>query len=279
MTAYAISASAVLVASAAFIEHYRIQVTHTAIASDRLPPQFDGFTILHLSDLHTMKYGRLERKIAGLLSQFQPDLLVATGDLAAESPGVEPFCRLMSEAPAKEGRLVVFGNAEHILPHMGRKARELIPAHGIGLLDNEHVRITRGGDSIVVAGVDDPFTRHADLSNALAGVGQDEFTVLLAHAPNIAAEAIEAGVDVVLSGHTHGGQLKLPFLPAPYPHTGRGPRLEAGLYEGELLSRKTRRNAGRTRIYVSRGLGTSYIPARLFCRPELPVVTLRREVG
>ena len=128
----------------------------------------------------------------------------------------------------------------------------------------------------VIAGVDDPFRKHADLPKALQGVQPEDFVVLLAHAPNIAAQAVDLGVDLVLSGHTHGGQFKLPLLPAPYPHTGRGPRLEQGLYARERLSRRIGMDADHTQIYVSRGLGASYIPARLFCRPELPIITLRR---
>lgn len=273
---YTISSAAALTTAAALIEPYRIQITTVTIVSDRLPAAFDGFTVLHLSDLHTCKYGLLERKIERLISQFQPDIIAATGDLAGSVGGVEHFCKLACAAPAPEGRFAVFGNGEHVVPEMGRREQNVLPEHDIRLLMNENVRIERGGESIIIAGVDDPFLKHADLPMALNSVHPQNFVVLLAHAPNIAAQAVELGVDLVLSGHTHGGQFKLPLLPAPYPHTGRGPRLEQGLYAGDRLSRRIGMDAGHTQVYVSRGLGASYVPARLFCRPELPIITLRQ---
>jgi len=271
-----ISAAAAAGAAKAVREAYDIEVTRTSITCDRLPAGFNGFTILHLSDLHTTRYGRLERRIERILSTLKADMLVLTGDLAGSAAGVEHLCRLVSVCQVGEV-FAVFGNSENGYPAIGRRVSEEMPGHGIRLLKNENARVERAGDSIAVVGVEDPFTHHDDLPRAMEGVGPDEFILLLAHSPGIAAEAARAGVDLVLSGHTHGGQLRLPFLPAPYVHTGwRGPRLESGLYGGKKLSRLIRRDAGRTKVYVSRGIGASLLPVRLFCRPEIAMLTLTR---
>jgi len=272
----ALATSVLLIAGAAVVEAYRIQTRTLEISFDRLPAAFDGFSILHLTDLHTAKHGLLEKRLSRMLEGLSADLLCATGDLAVEVPGVEPLCRILSEVETRAGKFAVFGNSENGQAHVGQRVSETLPACGIKLLRNANTRIARGGASIVIAGVDDPYTRHADLEAALQGVTPDDFIVLLAHSPQIANEAVRHGVDLVLCGHTHGGQFRLPFIPAPYAHLGGGPRLVSGMYEAEALARVLGRDPGRTRIYVSRGIGASYIPARLFCRPEVAVIILRR---
>jgi len=149
------------------------------------------------------------------------------------------------------------------------------------MLRNENVSVDGpGGERIFVIGVDDPFTNSDDLDRALSGVPKEAFKILLAHSPSIARKAIDAGIDLVLCGHTHGGQFRLPRIGAIYVRTGFRRSISAGLYEGETLWQAVGRSpeqAAYTKIYVSRGIGTSHFPLRFLCPPEIAVLRLRRE--
>ena len=135
---------------------------------------------------------------------------------------------------------------------------------------------TRGDAQIALAGVDDPVNDKDRLDEALAGIPADLFTLLLMHSPDGIAEAVVRGVDVVLSGHTHGGQIRLPFYGALYTHSLLGRRMSDGYYSRGRLRRAIGIRPGRTQLYVTRGLGVSGLALRFLTRPELTVITLRR---
>ena len=124
--------------------------------------------------------------------------------------------------------------------------------------------------------MDDPVNDKDDLAAALRGVPDDRFTLLLMHSPDGIAEAVMRGVDVVLSGHTHGGQVRLPFFGAPHTHTLLGRRMSDGYYAGRRLRRAIGIRPGRTQLYVTRGLGVSGLALRFLAPPELTLITLRR---
>ena len=268
-----------LLAYAVGIEPYAIETVHIEMRVPRLPPAFDGYKIYQVSDLHMRQIGRRERRIAKLLEALPPaDLVAVTGDLVHTPAGIAPFLKLAESFRATDGAYAVFGNSEHkngVRPH--RFARTL-DAHGVTPLMNTHVLLERGGVTLALAGVDDPVNDKDRLADALHGVPSNVCTLLLMHSPDGIAEAVFRGVDVVLSGHTHGGQVAFPFIGAPYTHSLFGRRMSHGYYAAKKMRRLIGVRPGRTQLYVTRGLGVSGLALRFLTRPELTIITLRRGV-
>lgn len=258
------------------VEPYAIETVRLEMRVPRLPRAFDGYTICQISDLHTRQMGRRERLLRAMLEALPPaDLVAVTGDLVHTPRGTEPFLELAGAFRARDGVFAVFGNSEHkngVRPHaLARTLNE----HGIKTLLNAHTVLSRGGAQIALAGVDDPVSNLDRMPAALAGVAEDRCTLLLMHSPDGIAEAALRGVDVVLSGHTHGGQISLPFIGAPYTHSLLGRRMSSGYYAGRKLRRVIGIRPGRTQLYVTRGLGVSGLALRFLTRPELTILTLR----
>jgi predicted MPP superfamily phosphohydrolase len=251
-------------------ENYRLQVTTHEVRLSRLPPQFDGFTIAQVSDLH---YGIGEssefvRRYVRLTLDMRPDLVALTGDFQHYTRHIWGAARLL--APVGEwsrrergglGALAVLGNHDTWsgTPEVTNALREV----GIMVLNNRHVVLERAGASLYVVGVADPWSLRADLPRALLGVPQDACKLLLAHVPDFLVDAASAGVDLQLSGHMHGGQITLPWV---------GPVLSPSRYNRRYVAGWHKRD--RTLMYVCRGLG-GHPPIRLGCKPEIALITLR----
>jgi predicted MPP superfamily phosphohydrolase len=241
-----------------------VQVRHNTIASAKLPPAFDGFTLLHLSDLHADSNGPAMARIAAHLPQLRYDLCVWTGDFRGKTVG---DCRPTIEALARLRNLIssdvlaVLGNHDSILmvPELERL--------GIRVLLNEALDITREQECIHIVGIDDAhFFRVDNIEKAAAQVPIRKFSILLSHTPEIYRQAAHAGFDVLLGGHTHGGQICLPgsipiTLDATLPR-----RLGAGPWKHHNM-------AG----YTSVGAGTSIVPVRFNCPPEITLHVLRAQ--
>lgn len=266
-----------LLAYAAAWEPYLIETVHLDLFAPRLPQEFDGYTIIQVSDLHMRQRGRREKLLETLLRELPPaDLVAVTGDMVHTPDGIAPFLELAKAFDAKDGVYAVFGNSEHkngIRPYA--LARTLADS-GITPLMNSHVLISRGGAQIVLAGVDDPVNDKDSIAKALEHASPGLFTLLLMHSPDPVAEAVLRGVDVVLSGHTHGGQIRLPWYGALYTHSRLGRRMSDGYYSRSRLRRAIGIRPGRTQLYVTRGIGISGLALRFLTRPELSVLTLRR---
>ena len=266
-----------LLGYATAIEPYDLRVVRLEMHTPRLPPAFDGYTLCQISDLHMRQMGRRERALRRLMATLPPvDLVAITGDLIHTQRGIVPFLDLAGSFAVRDGLYAIFGNSEHkngVRPHAFEKT---LAAHNITPLLNRHVTLTRGGVQIALAGVDDPVNDKDDLPAALAGVPDSLFTLLLMHSPDGIAEAVTRGVDVVLSGHTHGGQVRLPFFGAPHTHTHLGRRMSDGYYAGKRLRHAIGLRPGRTQLYVTRGLGVSGLALRFLAPPELTLITLRR---
>lgn len=266
-----------LLAYAVGVEPYLIETVHLDLYAPRLPEAFDGYTVIQVSDLHMQQMGRRERGLERLARALPPaDLVAVTGDLIHTPAGTEPFLQLAQAFPARDGAYAIFGNSEHkngVRPYAFSRT---LAEHGITPLLNRHVLLERGGARIALAGVDDPVNDKDRLDEALAGVPPDLFTLLLMHSPDGIAEAVVRGVDVVLAGHTHGGQVRLPFFGAPYTHSLLGRRMSDGYYSRGRLRRAVGIRPGRTQLYVTRGIGVSGLSLRFLTRPELTVITLRR---
>ncbi len=240
----------------------RIQVRHNIIELPGLPALFDGFTMLHISDMHAdMNPGPMQR-LAEILHEVQYDTCVLTGDFRGQTFG--PFETALNGLAHVRNQLqgsiyAVLGNHDTI-----RMVPE-IEAMGIRMLLNESQAIVRGGQQIHLAGIDDAHYYRADnIQKAASAIPHDEVSILLSHTPEIYRQAAHAGFQVMLSGHTHGGQICLPgsipiTLDSVLPrHMGAGPWKYGGLTG-----------------YTSVGVGTSIVPVRFNCLPEITLHHLR----
>lgn len=275
MTGYVLAtAAAMLGGYSVFVERNALALTRLEISYSHLPRSFDGLTILQLSDTHISHWWKIERKMEKIVSSLDADILVLTGDLAVSTKGANLLREFLERVRPGRETFAVYGNSEH-KGDFGKHRRADLTWNRLRILANEHLTIEKNGERLVIAGIDDPFTKHDDLGKALEEAPKDAFTVLLAHTPDVAGDAAQAGVDLVLSGHTHGGQVRFPIIGALYSHLHKHKPLVQGLFEGKRLSRIIRMDAGEMRVYVSRGIGISNLPARFLCPPEIVHITLR----
>jgi uncharacterized protein len=241
----------------------KIAVKRTILTFEDLPPAFDNFTILHLSDLHADISESAMLRLVSIVGALQYDICVLTGDYRGKTYG--PFERTLQSvsdllAQLKGQQYGVLGNHDSI------RMAPFLEAMGIRMLFNECEPIVRGANRIYLAGVDDPhFYRADDIEKAAAGIPQGAFSILLAHTPEVYERAAAAGFALMLSGHTHGGQLCLPG--------GIPIKLEAILPRS--MGAGAWRHAGMVG-YTSVGAGTSLLPVRLNCPPEVTLHTLRQ---
>lgn len=273
------TAAAAAFVYAVAIEPFAIETVDIEIFLPRLPIEFDGYTVLQLSDLHTSRYGKREQIVADLIKSLPiPDLVVITGDLVHTSKGIPPFLRVTDGVKGRDGIFAVFGNSEHKNGIRPAAFSKLLSDSGIQPLLNSHCLIARGGKQIALVGVDDPVSLRDCMEDGLEGLDDSIFKVLLMHSPDGIAEAVVRGIDLTLSGHTHGGQVKFPLFGAPYTHSTLGRRMSNGYYAGSNLKRIIGIRPGRSQLYVTRGLGVSGVALRFLCRPELTRITLRKGV-
>jgi len=234
----------------------KIQVKQNDIVSRRIPRTFHGFKILHLSDLHTDMSGEAMNAILDILPRLDYDLCVLTGDYRGKTFG--PFDVVIAQmaglrAALKGQVLGVLGNHDSV--RMVPDFEEM----GIRMLLNESIAIERGGQKIHIAGIDDAhFYRVDNIEKAAEAVAHEEFSILLSHTPEIYRQAAHAGFDLLLSGHTHGGQICLPGGIA-ITHDAVLPRsFGVGAWKyGDMAG------------YTSAGAGSSVVPVRFNCPPEI----------
>lgn len=254
-----------------------IEVTLTTIVSNRLPQSFSGYVIAHVSDLHNAEFGKGNSELLQKLEDGNPDIIVITGDLAdSRHTDIDIAVKFANEAMKIAQVYYVTGNHEARLDGYDRLETGLTDAGVIVLRDEVH-RIERSNEEILLIGLDDPgfalksnwFGETQAMINAkLKNLNADRntFSVLLSHRPELFEIYAGNQIDLVLSGHTHGGQIRLPFIGALVaPDQGFFPKYDAGLF-----------HSGNTKMIVSRGLGNSIIPVRVNNRPELVIVTLEK---
>ena len=234
------------------IEPYRIEVTHSSVQSPLTRP----LKIAHLSDLHTSGLGRRERKLLSLLDGEQPDVIVITGDTVTWGDHYDNIRPLLSRLNAPLGVWLVRGNWENAYPLHNEPA--FYSQLGIHFLLNEARPIR---PDIWLVGLDDPSSGKPNLSAALSNVPQDAYVIAAFHAPAF-FDNIAGRVPLVLAGHTHGGQVRLPLVPVFWLPRGSGRFLEGWYAERS------------SRMYVSRGIGTTFLPIRFRCLPELAIITV-----
>lgn len=251
------------VARAALTEPYMLTVEHQRLILKRLPKTFDGFRVVQLSDIHHGPFSSTEQieRAVETANRLQPDIIALTGDyISRERSYAAPCAEMLGKLRARYGVFAVLGNHDHWTD--AALLTDLFRAEGITVLINEGLHFELNGASFWLAGVDDYMVGLEDLDLALAGAREDEMKLLLAHNPIILRRAARASVDLVLSGHTHGGQVAI-----------RSDRPETARTKRRLL--KGLGSQGNTQIYVNRGLGTVVLPIRYGCPPEISLLELR----
>ena len=256
----------------------RVWNARVEIRDEKIPAAFDGFVLCQVSDVHNEARGEGNAALLRALREAAPDLICITGDfLDSRRTDLDFALELAGQLAEIAPAVYVTGNHEARLKDLSALEAGLA-ARGVQVLRDDWTPLARGGEEIALIGLDDPgFAAGEDwtlaegldqtqarLSALLAQAG-DRFSLVLSHRPELLPAYAEAGADLVLSGHAHGGQVRLPGIGGLFaPGQGILPRLTSGVYA-----------RGETRLVVSRGLGNSAFPLRVFNPPEIVTVTLR----
>ncbi|WP_268625990.1 metallophosphoesterase [Paenibacillus alvei] len=257
---------------ARFIEPNNIRQRKLELDIHGLPASFNGLTIAHISDIH---YGHhlSESKLASIVQDVQanqPDVICITGDIVDNGDVVPAeIVPILRQLRAPYGSYAVLGN--HDYRGRGAKAVEnALQTAGIRVLRNDNVILRRNHEVLALAGIDDVLEGIPDMTRAMQGISGKMCCILLAHEPDWGTVALNYQVDLQLSGHSHGGQVRVPLVGPLFLPT-LGERYPDGLYMLERVDRPDRP----LHIYTSRGLGTTFLPVRLLCPPEWTLLTLR----
>jgi uncharacterized protein len=242
-----------------------VQLSELDLQVPGLPAAFDGYRIVQLSDLHLGSLCPRERVAQWVraTNALRPDLVALTGDYVTSGVAFhEDIAASLAPLRADDGVFAVMGNHDYY--GEGEPLMTRLREVGVRLLRNERVTLARGPGRIELAGIDDRYTRRADIAATLAGFEPRWPLVVLAHDPASFPALARAGADVVLSGHTHWGQLAVPFLAERLNLGRRWSRFAAGMYR-----------LGRAQLYVHPGLGTTGIPVRFGVAPAITLIRLR----
>ncbi len=251
-------------ASPADVTNSRVSVTDQRIWLNGLPEGFAGLRVLQLSDIHHSLFFPLDRvaMVVELANRLKPDLVALTGDFITYSRrSIGPVAEMLGTLRSRLGVVAVLGN--HDFRVGAEDVQRALRRHRIKVLRNRHIVLHDRGEALTVAGVDD-LGYGADMAAALRGVTHGSPSILLAHNPRLVRRASRYGVGLVLSGHTHGGQVNIPLLGTVY---GRSPE--------QLRYKIGWDRLGDTQIYVSRGIGTIVLPCRWRCPAEIPCLELQ----
>lgn len=247
-------------------QNKHLVITTYTYESEKLGEDLDGYRIVQISDLHNAAFGKENKKLLETIRSCSPDIIVITGDLVdSNHTNVERAVAFVKEAVKIAPVYYVTGNHEYWLdPSENEQMMQGILAAGAYDLDDEAVRIEKGDSSFLLVGLDDQHLSDETLKNLLQEQ-KNELSIVLAHEPQYLQNYANAGADLILTGHAHGGQIRLPFVGGIVaPDQGFLPEYTSGQY-----------NSTDTEMIVSRGLGNSIIPVRLFNYPEVVCVELR----
>lgn len=267
---------AALAADSVLLEPNRPRIVRQEIPLRRWPTRLEGFTIALLSDFHYDSHFSVHplRSAIGMVNGLHPELIVLTGDFVsvslfgdpvAAASAAEPCAQLLRRMQAPYGLWAVMGNHDASTdPDLVTSA---LRSSGIQVLSNQSIPVERDGGRFWLGGVDDVLDGSPDLDATLHPIPADEAAVVLVHEPDYADHVARHPVDLQLSGHSHGGQVRLPFVrPLYLPDLAR--KYVWGLYK-----------IGGLALYTNPGLGTVGVPVRLNCPPEITLLTLRRSAS
>lgn len=255
-------------AYARLIEPYNYALSETNIFIRDLPQAFEGFRIAQLTDVHHSRIVGLEaiERVVSLTQQIKPDLIALTGDYTTSYRRyIEPCAEVLGKLNAPEGVWAVLGNHDHYTdPELTTRALE---RNHISVLNNVNTLLRRRSDSLQLSGIDDTSWAGDDWTRALYGLSRTRPTVLLSHQPIVLDLPQVEDISLILSGHTHGGQINIPWLGTPARLLTKDLKYAHGLFK-----------RGETQLYVSSGTGVIGLPLRFGVRPEIAVLRLRRAV-
>lgn len=254
------------------VEPILLHVNKNTVASSKIPKAFDQFKIVQFSDTHIGFHYTLEqlRELVTKINGLQADLIVFTGDLVDEPQNFHwdnTIIDILKELQATKGKFWIYGNHDH-----GGYGTEVVynvmEEAGFQLLQNNSVSIKLKDAAFNLAGIDDLMLGKPNINQTLAQVNTNLFTVLLAHEPDFADKAKNHPIDLQLSGHSHGGQIRFPFIGHLY----------SPAYAKNYVQGKYTLNEGRFQLFVSSGIGTTRLPFRFLCKPEINMYTLKSKV-
>ncbi|MBO5736363.1 MAG: metallophosphoesterase [Clostridia bacterium] len=260
------------------MENQALELNTYTISSQRLPTAFDGFRIAQVSDLHNAEMGENNEKLLTTLHEAKPDIIVLTGDLIdSRKTKVDVALDFVENAMQIAPCYYVTGNHEARVQEY-TALKEGLTSLGVEVLENARTEVELSGEKITILGVDDPSVQtdylFGDEETVMRGelstltCETDGFTILLSHRPELFDIYVEFGVDVVFSGHAHGGQFRLPFVGGMFaPNQGLFPNYDGGVFTQD-----------KTNMVVSRGVGNSIIPFRINNKPEVVLIELTKEV-
>lgn len=254
--------------------------THHDYVNANFPSQFDGFKVVQISDLHNKSFGKSQKYLIEKIDAEHPDAIFVTGDLIdSRRTDVDIAIQFIEQAVQIAPMYYVSGNHEHrVLSEYGTLKAQM-SALGVMILENSSVTLEKGGAQLRIIGVDDPKFQsnpyeiegeNLAISTYLEDASSvDGFKILLSHRPELFQLYAKQNMNAVFSGHAHGGQIRLPWIGGIIaPNQGFFPELTSGRHE-----------EGLTTLFISRGLGNSLFPQRIFNRPEIVVVTFSSEKG
>jgi predicted MPP superfamily phosphohydrolase len=255
-------------AYASLIEPYHYWISETDVFIRDLPERFENFRITQLTDIHHSRIlgiGRV-RQVVELAQQTKPDMFVLTGDYTTSYRRfIEPCAEALAPLNAPEGVWAVLGNHDHYTdPELTMRA---LQRQHIAVLENAHTTLQRGPDSLQLSGIDDWTWNAVDWTRAFTGLKPSTPTILLSHEPGVLDFDQTRNVALILCGHTHGGQVRLPGFGAPARFATKVLKYDRGRFR-----------RGETQLYVSSGTGVIGLAVRLGVRPEIAVLRLKRKI-
>lgn len=273
----------VILVIASLISNFFIDTTQYIITSKKIPVEFDGYKILQLSDLHNFSFGKNNNRLLKEIEEINPDIIVMTGDMVnSNSKKYDVFYSLAENISKKYTVYYIMGNHEMRLTKKQQKdIFSKLKSFGINVLDNDQTIISKGTETIKLYGLHQPITSYKNalkndnetdftleqLKQTLPNINSENFNILLSHSPFDFETFEKWGADLVLSGHVHGGLIRLPFIGGILsPERTLFPKYDAGEF-----------SINNSKMIVNRGLGNGTINLRFFNNPEVCVIKLEHK--
>lgn len=255
-------------AYATLIEPYNYLVSQTDVYLKNLPERFENYRITQLTDIHHSRILGIEEvnRVVRLAQQTRPDLFVLTGDYSTSYRRyIDPCAEALGALSAPDGVWAVLGNHDHYTD--AELTTRALERQHIVVLNNQNTSLHRGSDVLQLSGIDDWTWNATDWIKAFVGINKKLPTILLSHQPSVLEFEQTKDVSLILSGHTHGGQIKIPWLGTPAKFATKDLRFAQGLFRHNDVQ-----------LYVSSGTGVIGLPIRFGVRPEIAVLRLKRAV-
>ena len=251
------------------VEPYQIIIKNISVNINNKNDGLDKIKIIHITDLHVKKFGCLERKLIDKINQLMPDILFVTGDFIKNNNGIGACAEIFKRIKPRYGIYGVLGNNDYkkffVLQVDTDKLKKSLSDVGVKLLFNESYTVNIDGVHINILGIEDSMYGKPDISNIINKDTNGYTNILLSHSPSVIKYLNGYKPDLILAGHTHGGQVRFPFIEYLWtPLPLNSPRkYSRGLFE-----------VNKTKMYVNQGIGTNLFPMRFLCPPEISIIKL-----